>query len=862
MKKLLLTLLIINSSFLIGHSQNWLQQMKDGKTNIHDVQKAFYAWYANHKNDKKEAKGEAKGEDNNYTLYKRWEWLMEARTYPTGNYPDPSVISAQYARLLGQNNTDSKRTHSDESMANWTYQGNSSVPINGGGDGRINHIRFYPGNANIMYACSPTGGLWKSTDGGNTWNNNTDQLTELGTSDLAIDPVNLNIMYLATGDCDGPGADFHSVSTMGILKSTDGGNTWNPSGLSYTQAATGPAYGTVTNLAINPNNTKVINAATSYGMYFSNNSGATWKQADTGFFRSVEMEPFHTSIVYASTENGKFYRSKDSGKTYVQITNGLPASGLAARMTIAVSPADSNYVYVVAEDAFSDSFYGLYRSTDRGQTFTQMSNYSSAGDLSVNYGWYGLPLAVSPTNADTILTGGLDVYLSADGGATWTLNASWTGSGAPYAHADGHHYIFTPGSGASWFDACDGGIFKATNAGAIYTDLSNDLKIAEIYAIGASALTPGLSLTGWQDNGTNESGSPWQQVNGGDGMQPFIDYTNDNTMYSASQDGALYNSFDGGFTWNYISYSIPENGPWLTRWLQDPQAPNTLFAGFSNIWQSTDQGNTWAAISNFSSNTALVYALIVDPVNDNVLYTAWKDSIFYTTNQGTTWKNITANLPVSQAWITGLALDPANSKHAWATFSGYVDSVKVYQTYDGGTTWKNISMGLPNLPVNCILFQTSSHSGIYVGTDCGVYYRDTVLNNWVAYNTGLPNVMVNDLKYDASGALLAATYGRGVWTSPKYITGINEVQAYGISAVLFPNPNKGVFQLGIRNGQLGMTSAVEIYNILGEKIYSSSFTIHNSPFTIDISGRPAGVYMYRLISETGVQIANGKFVIE
>jgi len=129
MKKLLLTLLIINSSFLIGHSQNWLQQMKDGKTNIHDVQKAFYAWYANHKNDKKEAKGEAKGEDNNYTLYKRWEWLMEARTYPTGNYPDPSVISAQYARLLGQNNTDSKRTHSDESMANWTYQGNSSVPI-------------------------------------------------------------------------------------------------------------------------------------------------------------------------------------------------------------------------------------------------------------------------------------------------------------------------------------------------------------------------------------------------------------------------------------------------------------------------------------------------------------------------------------------------------------------------------------------------------------------------------------------------------------------------------------------------------------------------------------------------------------
>jgi len=865
MKKYITTLASIFLISLSAYSQqtgmNWLNMMKDGKTNVHDVQKAFYAWYATHKNERDKAKGGE--EDCNYTLFKRWEWLMQSRTYPTGNYPDPSVINAEYTKFITRNNNSSlRKSHDIQSAANWTYQGNDSVPVNGGGDGRISHIRFYPGNNNIMYACAPTGGLWKSTNGGATWTCNTDQLTELGTSDLAIDPSNPSIMYLATGDYDGPGADFHSISTIGILKTTDGGNTWNPTGLSYTQANTGPAYGTISNLAINPNKTSVINAATSNGMYFSNNGGVSWMQADTGFFRSVEMEPFHPNVVYAATEDGKFYRSTDSGKTYTRTITGLPALGLTARMTIAVTPADSNYVYVVAEDANTRSFYGLYRSTDRGQTFTQRSNAGGAGSLSVNYGWYGLPLAVSPTYADTILTGGLDVYISADGGATWRINASWTGSGAPYAHADGHHYIFTPGSGASWFDACDGGIFKATNKGAVYTDLSNNLHIAEIYAIGASAITSGLNISGWQDNGTNMSGIPWQQINGGDGMVPFIDYTNDNTMYSATQDGALYSSFNGGLSWNYLSSSITENGPWVTRWLQDPLNANTLFAGFSNIWMSTNQGNSWSQISNFSSSNELVYALAVDPLDDKVIYTAWNDSIFLTSTQGISWKNITSNLPVSQAWITGIALDPNNYKHAWVTFSGYADTVKVYQTYNGGVTWKNISAGLPNLPVNCILFQKNSHSGTYVGTDDGVYYRDTISNNWISYNTGLPNVMVNDIKYDANGNLLAATYGRGVWTSPRYInpTGINSTTATDEDVKVFPNPSTGVFQIQANSYQLMANSQLEIYNVLGEKVYSSQ--INSTHTQIDLSDRAHGVYLYRVLTESGSLVSSGKLVIE
>lgn len=649
-------------------------------------------------------------------------------------------------------------------------------------------------------------------------------------------------MYVATGDCDGPGGDFHSVSTIGILKSTDGGTTWNPSGLSYTQASTGPSFGTVSELALNPNNTNIIIAATSSGMYYSADAAATWTQEDTSDFRSVEMEPFHPNTVYAAADDGKFYRSTDGGITYTQITNGLPAAGLTARATIAVSPADSNYVYVVFEDANTLSFYGLYRSTNRGLTFTQQAN-SGVGDLGMSYAWYGLPLAVSPTNADTILTGGVDVYMSTDGGVTWNINASWTGSGAPYAHADSHQILFTPGSGASWFDACNGGVFKATNGGNAYTDISNNLQIAEIYALGASNLTSGLWISGWQDNGTNLTGIPWVETNGGDGMVPFIDYSNDNTMYSASQDGALYNSFNGGASWNYITNNISENGPWLTRWLQDPLNANTLFAGFVNVWMTTNQGNTWAQISPFSSSSDYIYALIVDPVNDQVLYTASNDSIYLTTNQGANWKNITSNLPVSVAWLTGISLDENNYNHAWVTFSGYVDTAKVFQTFNGGVTWQNISLGLPNLPVNCILSQNNSNEGVYVGTDDGIYYRDTISNSWTPYNTGLPDVMVNDLKFDASGDLIAATYGRGAWESPPNIpTTINTLSTAENGLKVYPNPTNGTinFMLNVSDGKYTLS----LYNIMGQKVYSDNTnTAGQYSATLNLSQYGKGVYL-------------------
>lgn len=745
---------------------------------------------------------------------------MVPRSYPSGVRANPVKISAELDKF--------KSVHSyksDMATANWTYEGNTSVPGNGGGDGRVDHIRFYPGNPNTIFACSPSGGLWKSTDGGNTWATNTDNLGDLSISDIAIDPVNPNIMYMGTGDNENPGSG--TPTTIGVLKSTNGGATWNATGLTYTLTYSGMYYMVINQMLINPDSTNIIFAASTFGLWKSVDSGKTWNNMLNDDIRSVEFEPFHSGTIFAGDNSGIFYRSTNEGKTFTQITSGLPNKG-AARMTVGVTPADSTVVYVIAEDSANWDFHGLYKSTDMGQTFTLKSSpsigspniigYSNTGNDSSGFGWYSLPIAVSPTNADTIFAGGVNLWMSGDGGVTWSLNAQWTGSGAPYVHADQHHIVFMPGSSSTVLTSCDGGIFKTTDKGTTWTDYSNNLEIGQIYCLGLSSLTPGLNVSGWQDNGSNLSSPTWSQVLGGDGEDCFIDYTNDNNVFVSYQDGQLYYSSDGGSTFNYAANGITESGPWTTRWLQDPQAPSVIYAGFVNVWTSGDFGSTWSQMSTWG--TSYISALKVAPSNDSYIYAAQPDSLFLTTNSGTSWACINSSLPVSVAYISAIAVSPTDPKHVWVTFSGYVSSAKVYESTDAGLTWKNVSTGLPNLPVNCIVYHPGTHNGIYVGTDFGVYYRDSLTAGWINYNTGLPNVVIDDLQiYSPSNTVVAGTFGRGEWETPAYVpVGINEVKQTDWANV-YPNPSSGRINISMNLGKEG-DYTLSITNMLGESIYT------------------------------------------
>ncbi len=693
--------------------------------------------------------------------------FTEPRVYPSGDLKLASRAKAleEFKIYLAQNPVAAQKISSPNSTSttgNWTAMGPYGSPI-GGDAGRVTFIRFMPGNVNTIFLGTGAGGLWVSTNNGSTWNTNTNSLEVLGCSDLAINPTNTNIMYLATGDIDA--GDTYAT---GVLKSTDGGVTWNPTGLTWAVSL----QRRIGRLLINPLNPNILFAATSAGIYRTNNGGTSWTLVKTGGFKDMEYRPNDTSTVYAVTSS-TFFKTTTGGNTsasFVQITSGLPSAG--ARQVISVTPADPNYVYIL-RSASDNSFGGVYRSTNSGTSFTLRSSspnifgWDPDGSDTGGQGWYDIACGVSPTDKEEITCGGVNTWKSLDGGATWSLNTHWYGGGAPYVHADLHAVEYV--SGTTCYLGHDGGISRSTNSGASWTTINGQMNIAQSYRIGQSTTTANYVLSGHQDNGTNLlNGSTWTEVYGGDGADCFIDRTNNNTMVESYVYGDFNISNNGGANWTSITNGLTGTGAWIAPIIQSPHTANTYYCGYQQVFKSTNKGTNWTQMGNISGSGQILY-LAAAPSNSLVLYAATSGAIYKTTNGGTSWSTITSGLPTASAQITRIAVDNTDANNVFVTFSGYSAANKVFKTTDGGASWLNISTGLPNLPVNCIIYTNNTNDELYVGTDVGVYFRDGSMSSWTPFMTGLPNVIVNDFEiFYPTSKLRAATYGRGVWQSDLY----------------------------------------------------------------------------------------------
>src|SRR3989338_7782585 len=641
----------------------------------------------------------------------------------------------------------------------------------GGGAGRLNFVRFDPTNSNTIFVGAPDGGLWKSTNGGTSWTTSTDQLTVIGCTDVAIDPGNTQIMYLATGD--GDAGDCYSI---GILKSTDGGATWNTTGLSWTVNQ----GRTISKLLMHPTNSQILIAATSNGIYRTTDGGANLTQTSTGSFKDLEFMPGTPNTVY--TSGSIFRKSTDNGVTWTTITSGLPTTGVE-RIAIAVTAANTAYVYLLIGRSSDQGLLGVYSSTNSGTGFASqhgatgpnLLGWNSNGADSGGQAFYDLSIAASPTDANTIIVGGVNSWRSTDGGVNWTINSHWTGSGAPYVHADIHAIEYLPGSGTTYFIGHDGGISKTTNSGTSFTDISANLAIAQQYRIGLSTTTAGRMITGHQDNGTNLlNAGTWNEVYGGDGMDCFIDRTNNNTLYGSYVYGDYYRSTNGGGAWTTITSGLP-GGDWLCAWHQDPVTATTLYAGGrSAMYRTTNSGTAWSALGT-PSGSGSILEFVIAPSNNQIIYSVKYNAVSKSTNGGTTWTNITGTLPTASAALTNVTVSNTDPNIVWVTFSGYSAANKVFKSTNGGTSWTNITTGLPNVPCNTIVYQNAAANDVvYVGTDIGVFYRDNTMGSWVAYMDGLPRVSVRDLEiYYLTGKIRAATFGRGAWESNVATPGAN-----------------------------------------------------------------------------------------
>lgn len=756
---------LVSFSF-VAPAQDWVKKMNDPAANFYDIQKSFNKYWKKEERKEKFKKffmlEKATEEENEgFILYKRWENFVEPRVAPSGDLSQIAEGSKELEKLI----TNPAYRSMMQSGGSWQPLGASVVPTGGGGAGRVNCIRFHPTNPAIIYAGTPAGGLWKSTTSGTSWTTNTDLLPSMGVNDVAVDPTNPNIMYIATGDDDG--GDTYSV---GVLKSTDGGLTWNMTGLNYSVTLTRK----ISRVVLNPANPNIVYAATNSGLYRSVNAGVTWfRVIGTSPIKDIEFKPNDPTVVYAVSSKN-FFRSTNSGASFASIgsSSGLPNPAFVGRLAITVTAANPNFVYMVATNSSDNGFYAVYQSTDAGLSFNAQANspnlmgWDPDGMDSGGQGWYTLSIAASPSNEYEVTIGGVNVWQSNDGGISWYCVAHWYGAnGLPYVHADIHDLIYRP-DGSELYAGCDGGVFKFTNGGFTWDDMSNGLQIGQMYRLGCSATNANLTIQGWQDNGTSlQNLANWDRVIGGDGMECFIDWSNPNYMYGEFQNGAIQGSTNGGGWFNDIKNNITEDGEWITPWCQDPVTPTVLYAGYKNVWKSTNRGNSWTPISTFNSSG--LTCLAVAPSNPQYIFASNGNTIYKTSNGGTSWSNISP--PGTGGSVTYIAIHSTNPNIVWITRSGYANGNKVFKSTDGGTTWTNISYDLPNIPVNCIVFQNGTNDGVYVGTDLGVFYTDNSLTQWMGYNNGLPNTIVDELEiHYGSNKLRAATYGRGLWETSIY----------------------------------------------------------------------------------------------
>jgi GEVED domain/Secretion system C-terminal sorting domain/Fibronectin type III domain len=682
-----------------------------------------------------------------YKPFKRWEYQWRDKMHPDGTF-----LTNKQLWDVFENKKQIKTSKASNALArvsNWQPVGPFTHTNTGSwssGQGRVNTVYVDPKNANIIYAGAPAGGIWKSTNAGTSWTPLTDQLPQIGVSGIVTDPNNSNVIYIVTGD-----KDAGDSNCIGVYKSENGGATWNATGLTFnTQVIASDIY-------IHPTNGNILWVATSEGVFKTTNAGATWTNVLSGFIRDIKIKPGDPNTVYA-VDRSTLYKSTNAGDSFTAVTSGLPDAGTTGRLVIDVTPANTNYVYVLAANR-DGGFLGVYRSTNSGSSFTKTAESNNL--LESNQSWYDLSLAVSRTNAEVVFTGCLNIWKSVNGGASFSQVNKWDEPTSPtYTHADIHFLRYY---GNKLYCGSDGGIYESTNDGATFTDKTAGLQISQLYKIAVSKQSSGNMVGGLQDNGGHAySGGQWKNYYGADGMDTGIDPNNSSKYYGFIQNGGvMYVTTDAGnSSGSYVVAPVAERatgddgGNWVT-----PLAVNSageVFAGYKKVYKLN--GSDWSSHSNNTFDGDLEN-MVIDPSNNNNMYVSDATGLYKSTNKGVNF-SLAFTFPDN---VRDIRVHSSNSAIVYVVTEGTAGLV--YQSTNGGASFTNISNGLPAIGKTVIVHQAQDSSNpLYLGTDLGVYYRDDANTTWTPFDTNLPNVKVLDLDINyVDKNITAATYGRGVW---------------------------------------------------------------------------------------------------
>ncbi|MFT5238243.1 MAG: photosystem II stability/assembly factor-like uncharacterized protein [Flavobacteriaceae bacterium] len=785
------------------------------------------------------------------------DFMFMQRAYPTGE-----IKTDAYSNAIRWKKEQQQRSNA---AVLWEFAGPSNV------GGRITDIEIPIDQSQTYYVGTASGGVFKTTDGGSTWIPIFDDQEMLSIGDIEISENNTETVWVGTGEVNAGGGSL-AYDGNGMFKSTDGGSTWESKGLpnvgSISKIVIDP----------NDDNTIFVSAMgplfrndTNRGVYRSIDGGTTWEQklfvSDITGVIDMAIHPTNGDIVYAASwerirrpefrqyggETSRLYRSLDGGESWTEMTNGLPS--LAAdkgRISIDISTSNPNVLYSRYADAIGN-IQGVYKTVDGGDVWTEVN---SAALINVGFHWWFRGIVVDPSDENIIYNVDFDVQKSIDGGNTWS--AAFFG-----AHVDQHALVFNKLVPGAVLLGNDGGLYYSDDDGDSYVkDIT--LPITQLYRVHVDAQNGAKVYGGAQDNNTirTTTGSidDWSPINGGDGFQPIVDHTNTDVIYSLRQNGKLWKSIDNGliFFLSVDGISSGDRKNWDTPVVMDPLDSQILYYGANRLYKTTNAAEDWTAISpdltngpgggNLSFGT--IISISVSPIDTSTIYVGTDDGNVWITNDGGgSWNNISSTLP--NRWVTKVLASRSDLNTVYVTFSGYrygEDSGHVYKSDDNGANWTDISSGLPDIPVNDIL--EDSYGNLFLGTDIGVLASADQGVNWNVLGENLPSVVVTDMDiHEASEYLYIGTYGRSMYKLDiaEDILSVSNI-SFSETISIYPNPASHYFNISASESLENIS--VGIYDAMGREISRIDFSMLNRDERLSMEGFSKGMYFVRISNGT------------
>ncbi len=802
--------------------------------------------------------------------YKALEFFGWSRAYPANDIPNDGFAAAyEYAQK-----TIPKFNAMRGGDDRWKMMG----PINT--SGRTLTIEVNPQAERTIYAGSASGGLWRSRNLGldSTWHRIETGFPVLGVSTIAFADQDSTVMFIGTGEVynvDATGDDGAYRSTrgsygIGILKSNDGGETWSKSlDWSYNQN-----HG-VWMIKVDKNDPSLVYAATTEGVYKSTDQGGTWENVfENEIVTDIEIDPTNSDNVVAScgnfnTPNKGIFYTEDGGNTWSESV-GVPDS-FNGKILMARSDSNPNILYASVGNGFGfqDGYTWLLKSVDGGITW----DIESENDYSQWQGWFAHDVAVSPEDPNEVITVGINIWKTTNGGSNLTQVSAGgvtLGGGslndpdgfANYSHSDHHFVKYHPTIKDLVLFGNDGGVFLSYDRGVTFRSANFGYQSTQFYnGFSVSRLNPDIALGGLQDNSTSilRGDSLWVREFGGDGSWTATSAFDENVLFASAQNLNIGRSDNGGNSFVGITDWEPDENPlFIAPYVVSQSEDGVMYAGGRYVYRSLNNGNSWETTNGGQQlNGDPVYALDVSLTDENVVYAGTAPqsndpTVFVTFDGGDTWEDRSFNLP--NRIINDINIHPTNPNIAIAVFSGF-QTEHVFRTEDGGMSWQSIQANLPDLPTNAVIIDHNNPDHIYIGNDLGVFISTNNGESYDAYQTGLPTAcIVMDLKISPIDNMLwVATHGNGTYRRPLLSTPVSAIteQPESLSAKIFPNPTEDIFNIELDD--YIQEFEVIVYNGSGRKIIQEK---NNTK--ISLSEFPSGTYIVSIRSED--KLMNQKIV--